>query len=225
MNEAGPKTAASAAEMSRLVPDRRAIPEPWDYNPSKWSQRVRICLVALVAVFIAIYLGLYQWRLIDGVWDPFFGEKSEQVLDSETSHWMSSFMRMPDAILGAIAYLGDIIFALAGSTRRWQFRPWLVMVFGLDVIPLGIVSAILVFAQGAVVGAWCTLCLMTAVISLILVVLAYDEVWSCLLFLRQAWKRSPDYKTFWDVFWGRPNVIAHEAGLAVAERRDQRRNA
>jgi len=37
-----------------------AIPDPWEYNPSKWSQRLRICAIASMAVLIAIYMGLYQ---------------------------------------------------------------------------------------------------------------------------------------------------------------------
>lgn len=196
------------------------IPEPWDYNPSKWQQRLRIIALAAVATLIAIYMGLYQWRLIDSVWDPIFGDQSMKVLDSDVSHQITRWVRIPDSILGALAYLGDIIFALAGSTRRWHDRPWLVIIFGLDVIPLGIVSSILIFMQGFVVGSWCFLCLVTAVISLALVVLAYDEVWSCFLFLTRVWKRSPNKRIFWDAFFGRPSTLAHKIGLEMAQGRD-----
>lgn len=200
-----------------------AIPEPWEYNPSKWSQRLRIIAVATIAFLIATYMGLYQWGLIRSVWDPVFGRQSMDVLDSDVSHKITSWFLIPDSILGALAYLGDIIFALAGSCRRWHDRPWLVIVFGLDVIPLGIVSAILIFMQGFVVDAWCFLCLITAVISLILVVLAYDEVWSSLLFLARVWKRSKKFSIMWDTLWGRANPIAHEVGMEMAKRRDWRR--
>ncbi len=175
--------------------------------------------IAAVAFLIATYMGLYQWRLIDDVWDPVFGAGSQRVLDSTVSHTMKGWFRVPDAILGAMAYLGDILFALAGSTRRWQFRPWLVIVFGIDVIPLGIVSAILVFMQGAVVGSWCFLCLVTAVISLTLVVLAYDEVWSSLLFLWRVWKRKRDVRLLWNTLWGRPSETAHVVAQEMAGRR------
>src|SRR5688500_19879522 len=103
---------------------------------------------------------------------------------------MRSWMLIPDAALGAIAYLGDAIYGLAGTTRRWQYRPWMVLLFGLDVIPLGIVSAVLVVMQGTVVGAWCFLCLVTAVISLLRVALAYDEVCSSLLYRKRVWRRT-----------------------------------
>lgn len=192
------------------VPEQglNATPEPWDYNPSAWRQRIPICVLAGVAFVIAAYMALYQWRLLGSAWDPFFGAETQAVLDSEVSDWMRYWFLVPDAAFGAIAYMGDAVFGLAGSTRRWQYRPWLVVVFGIDVIPLGIVSAVLVVLQGAVVGSWCTLCIVTAIISLILVYMAFDEVWSCLLYLYRVWRRTRDRRIVWDVFCGRPSPIA-----------------
>jgi len=201
-----------------------ATPKPWSYNPSKWSQRICISCIAAIAVLIAVYMGFYQWRLIEYVWDPVFGDQSKQVLDSNVSHTMWKWFRIPDSIMGATAYLGDVIFALAGSTRRWQDRPWLVILFGIDVIPLGAVSAVLVFMQGAVVGSWCFLCLITAVISLGLIFLAYDEIWSCILFLRAVWRKSRSVRLLWDTFWGKASEIAYEAGESVIQQRKKRGN-
>jgi hypothetical protein len=170
-------------------------------------------LLAGVAFVISTYLALYQWRLIGSVWDPVFGGQSAEVLDSDASESMRGWLRIPDAALGSIAYLGDAIFGLAGSTRRWQYRPWMVILFGIDVIPLGIVSAILVATQGLVVGAWCFLCLVTAVISLILILFAYDEVWTTLLYLRRVWRRTRDWGALWKVFWGTRVAAADEVAL------------
>ena len=156
----------------------------------------------MVAFFIASYMGLYQWRLIDSAWDPIFDDQTAKVLDSNVSERMRRWFLVPDAIFGAVAYLGDAIFGLAGSTRRWQYRPWMVIIFGIDVIPLGIVSVILVILQGTVVGSWCFLCLVTALISLILIYMAYDEVWSCLLYLHRVWKETHDKRVMWKTFWG-----------------------
>jgi hypothetical protein len=89
-----------------------------------------------------------------------------------------------------------------------------VVLFGVDVIPLGIVSAVLVVLQGTVVGAWCFLCLVTAVISLILIVLAYDEVWSTLLYLHRLWRKTRNPGLLWDTFWGRPSQVAEELALS-----------
>jgi hypothetical protein len=191
-----------------------AAAPPWDYNPSSWDQRIPICLLAGVAFIISAYLALYQWRLIDSAWDPFFGEQTQRVLDSDVSHRMQRWFGMPDAALGAIAYLGDVVFGLAGSTRRWQYRPWLVILFGIDVIPLGGVSAILVLIQFTVLGEWCFLCLVTAVISLILVYWAYDEVWSSLRYLHRVWRRTHSWASVWRVLIGRYDADGEAVALA-----------
>ena len=202
----------------RLNPFHKARPavEPFDYNPSSWSQRVVIALLALVGFGIACYLGLYQWGLVDHLWDPFFqgtdGKNgSETVVTSDVSQRMERLIHLPDGVLGAIAYLGDALFGFAGSTRRWQYRPWLVVLFGFDVIPLGVVGVILTVTQGTVIGSWCTLCLASAAISAILVWMAYDEVWVSLIYLYRVWTRSGrSYGLLWRTFWGRPSQLAHD---------------
>lgn len=175
---------------------------PWDYNPSAWSQRIPICVLAAVGFLISTWMALYQWRLVDGVWDPIWGAQTQGVLDSDVSHRMQRWFGIPDAALGAVAYLGDIVFGLAGSTRRWQYRPWLVILFGIDVIPLGGVSALLVLVQATVLGEWCFLCLVTAALSLVLVYWAYDEVWSSVQYLRRVWRRTRSARTVWVAFRG-----------------------
>lgn len=210
-------------EAARREVDLSAPPAPWDYNPSAWDQRVRVSLVAILGVIGSAYLALYQWGLIETVWDPFFGDGTHNVLTSEVSHTMTLWIRLPDAALGTLAYLGDILFALAGSTRRWQYRPWLVVLFGIDVIPLGIVSVILVVLQGTIVGYWCTICLATAVVSIVLIGLAYDEVWSSLLYLRAVWKRTSSVGDWVKVFLGNPSEAAHEAAMEILERARVRR--
>lgn len=194
--------------VEKTMPDADATVEPWNWNPSSWRHRLSIVVLALVGFGIAAYLAAYQWRLIDTVWDPFFGNGSERVLDSDVSERMRSWFVIPDAALGALAYLGDAIYGIAGTTRRWQYRPWMVVLFGLDVIPLGAVGAVLVFIQGAVIGSWCTLCIASAIISLIMLVMAFDEVWSCLSYLRRVWRSSRDFGVLWNTFWGRPSNTA-----------------
>lgn len=123
-------------------------------NPSSMRQRIPIALLGLFAAAVSSYLAAYQWGWVDSVWDPFFGSGAETVLSSEESEIMKCWIGIPDAALGTWAYLTEAGFAFAGSERRWQFRPWLVVVFGLDVIPLwGIVSTVLVVLQGVSVGA------------------------------------------------------------------------
>lgn len=186
---------------------------PFERNPSAWSQRVPIALLAAAGTVISTYLALFQWGLIDSVWDPVFGQGSEKVLESSAAKRMDKLLHVPDAAFGAWAYLSECVFCLVGSTRRWQYRPWMVILFGFDVIPLGLVSAALVLTQGLVVGSWCFLCLVTAAISLTLVVLAYDEVWACLKYLRRVWRYTHDKRLFWNVFWGRASAMADSVAL------------
>ncbi len=202
---------AERADLSVVIP-------PWKHNPSAWSQRIPICILALVATVIAAYMAMYQWRIVDDVWDPVFGEQSRKVLDSDVAKQMYGWFGIHDAALGALAYLGDAIFGLAGSTRRWQYRPWLVILFGIDVIPLGLVSAILVVAQGTIVGYWCFLCLVTAAISLALVYMAIDEVYASLKLLYLVGKRTGSAKAVWLAFIGRPFESADQAAAEMVRR-------
>jgi len=201
--------------------DMNAAAPPFDYNPSSWSQRIPIVILASVGVLISVYLSLYEWGLISTVWDPVFGDQTARVLKSDVAQTMHYWFVIPDAALGAVAYLGDAILGLAGGTRRWQHRPWMVILFGIDVIPLGIVSAVLVALQGTVVGAWCFLCLVTAAISLMLVAYAYDEVWASLTFLYRVWKRTRSKKLLWKAFLGLPFPESDEIALSGGKGKPQ----
>ena len=186
---------------------------PYDYNPSSWSQRIPLCILATIGGLIATYMAFYQWRLTSQVWDPVFGDQTKMVLDSDVSERMRNWILIPDAALGAFGYFSEAILGLAGSTRRWQYRPWMVILFGIDVIPLGLVSAILVALQGTVVGSWCLLCLVTAAISLLLIYWAYDEVWSSMTYLYRVWHRSRSIGVTWNAFWGKASREAAEVAL------------
>jgi len=195
----------------------RPVP-PYPHNPSAWPQRIPICLLAFVAAAISSHLAMYQWGLIDSAWDPVFDDGSNNVLKSDAAKRMYGWIGIHDAALGVLAYLGDAILGFAGSTRRWQYRPWLVVLFGIDVIPLGIVSAVLVMLQAFVVGYWCFLCLVTAAISLILVYWAWDEVRVSLTYLWVVWKQNRDRRLLWNAFWGRRSKALDRAADTLLSR-------
>ena len=204
-------------DRTEVDPLDRPVP-PYEHNPSAWSQRIPICLLAFVAALISAHLSLFQWGLIESSWDPVFGDSSNRVLKSDTAMSMYRILGIHDAALGVLAYLGDAILGFAGSTRRWQYRPWLVILFGIDVIPLGIVSVVLVVLQAFVIGQWCFLCLVTAGISLILVYWAWDEVRASLAYLKIVWQDHHDIALFWDAFWGNRNEQLDEAGEKLLSR-------
>jgi hypothetical protein len=155
-------------------------PPGWSYNPSDWSQRLPLVGLALVGFAIAGYLALYQWGIFIEVWDPFFPGGSERILHSS----LSQLLPIPDAALGAIGYLLDAVSGAVGGRARWRTMPWIVILFGVAVGPLGFVSVLLVIAQPVLFDAWCTLCLASALISIALIGPAMDEVLVSLQYLK-----------------------------------------
>lgn len=171
------------------------IPPGWDYNPAKWSERIPIVILAMLGFFIASYLSLYQLDIISNVWEPFFGDGSVTILNSR----VSNVLPIPDAALGAFGYLVDAVTGIIGGTGRWKKMPWIVIVFGLAVGPLGFVSVMLVVFQPVLFSAWCTLCLCSAVISIAMIGPAMDEMLASLQYMKRV--RRSDAST-WKVFWG-----------------------
>ncbi len=171
------------------------VPKGWDYNPSSWSERVPVIFLSWVGFFVARYMGAFQLEIIDTAWDPFFGNGTEKVLTSDVSHAFP----VSDALLGAFSYLFDILFAYAGNSHRWRTMPWVVILFGILIIPLGIVSITLIILQPLAVGFWCTLCLVSAMVSLIMIPFAVDEVLATLQLIR--YEKKERNTPFWTVFW------------------------
>ena len=159
-------------------------PPGWSYNPSAWGQRVPITGVAAAGFLIAGYLTLYQLGVFDTVWDPLFGQGSKIVLTSWVAHTAERYLGLPDAGLGALGYLADLITGSVGGSRRWKRMPWLVLLFGVFIGPLGAVSITLVILQ-PFVGGWCLLCLCTAAISVLMIGAGMDEVLASLQHLRR----------------------------------------
>lgn len=178
----------------------KQIPPGWDYNPSTWSQRWPLVIVALIGVGIAAYLSLFQFKILDNVWDPFFGGQTEKILTSP----ISKLLPVPDALLGAFGYVVDALTGIIGGTERWKTKPWIVIVFGVAVGPLGLVSILLVISQPVLFNAWCTLCLCSAVISVVMISPAMDEMLASLQFLQRV-KRSGN--SVWKAFWGDKEII------------------
>ncbi len=157
------------------------IPPGWDFSPSSWLQRIPIIALAFVGLFISRYLAAFQLGHSDSVWDPFFLDGSARIITSEVSQaWP-----VPDAGVGALAYVLEILTGIIGGRARWRSMPWLVLLFGLLIVPLGAVSIFFIVIQPIVIGTWCTLCLVAALAMLLQIPYSMDELVACGQFLRE----------------------------------------
>jgi nucleoside-diphosphate-sugar epimerase/uncharacterized membrane protein len=176
-------------------------PLGWNYSPSTYSQRIPIVALAFIGLFVSRYLAAYQMGHIDSLWDPFFGpgdaaaaNGSEAVVTS----WVSKGFPIADAGLGAFAYGLDILAGAIGDRRRWRTMPWMVFLFGLLVIPLGVVSVTFIIIQPPLIGALCTLCIIQAAVTVILIPYSIDEVLATIQYL---WRAKKAGEPFWRTFW------------------------
>jgi hypothetical protein len=131
------------------------------------GHRARIVLLALAGVAVATYLTLVQTRVVDHGWDPLFGDGTDHVLHSSVSRSLP----FPDAALGLVAYLAEAVLGLTDTGDRWLRVPLLPLAFDAVGLGLGAAAVLLVLLQATVVGAWCTACLASAAISLLIVAL------------------------------------------------------
>ncbi|MDY7105698.1 MAG: vitamin K epoxide reductase family protein [Actinomycetota bacterium] len=194
---------------------RDDVPPGWEENPSAWSQRLPIVVLAVIGVGVAGILAQYQQEMTDWVFEPFFGDGTRDIV--RDSSFSQAFERFPigDAALGAIGYLIDAVTGVIGGTKRWRTMPWIVLVFGFFVGPFGVISVMLIVFQPVLYGAFCTLCLASAAISLAMIGPAVDEILASLQYLRREHDAG---RSWWKAFWGRPEEGAEgtvTAGVAA----------
>ena len=175
-----------SAVAARTGPD---VPPGWSYNPSEWTQRLPIIVLAIVGLYVSRYLAAYQLGYIPGVWDPFFAAASpldprngtEDIITS----WVSKAWPVSDAAVGGYTYVLEILTGIAGSRLRWRTMPWLVVLFGLMIAPLGITSIFFIIIQPVVIGTWSIIALIGAAAVLIQIPYSLDELLATLQFLRR----------------------------------------
>jgi nucleoside-diphosphate-sugar epimerase len=173
-----------------------ATPPGWSYNPSAWTQRLPIILLALVGLQVSRYLAAYQLGHVESVWEPFFqGAAADPRNGTEeiiTSH-VSEAWPVSDAAVGGYTYVLEILTGIVGSRARWRTMPWLVVLFGLMIAPLGIVSIFFIVIQPIVIGTWSTLALIGAAAMLIQIPYSLDELLATLQFIRKRVKAGRNW--------------------------------
>jgi uncharacterized membrane protein len=158
--------------MTSTMSDPRLVMRASD-TPSAWAHRLPVIALALVGCAISAYLTLYQWRVTTSVWDPLFGARSSELV---LTSFVSRLLPLPDATLGALAYLVEAIVTGVGGSDRWRAQPVVVLIFGIVLAALALTSLGLVLIQILVIHAVCTLCLCSAAISFINAWLGHNEV-------------------------------------------------
>ena len=92
---------------------------------------------------------------------------------------------MSDAALGGYTYLLEILTGLVGSRQRWRTAPWLVLLFGLMIVPLGITTILFIVIQPVLLGTWSTLALVGGAAVLLQIPYSLDELLATGQFLRR----------------------------------------
>ncbi len=208
--------------MARFMQMGPPTPPGWSYNPSSWAQRSILIALGFAGLVASRYLAAYQLGYIDHVWDPFFGFESgtRPVLDSEMSHlWPVS-----DAGLGVFLYSIEFLMGFMGGKSRWRTMPWMVTMFGIVVIPLGLSHIILVMSQPVVVHHFSTFALLAALVMLPMIVLTVDEVVAMGQHVRDAVRRGDRGGSAWKVFWlggQAEGSTADERTPSIAETHDR----
>lgn len=159
--------------------DPKSVPPGWTYGPSTGAQRLPIAALALIGLLISRMLTAYQLGHVDAAWEPFFmGDPSdprngtEEIITSD----VSKAWPIPDAGLGALSYILEILMAVMGGRDRWRTMPWMVAFFGILVIPLGVISIYFIIIQPIMIGTWSTPALIAALAMLVMIPFALDEV-------------------------------------------------
>jgi nucleoside-diphosphate-sugar epimerase len=197
------------------------VPPGWSYNPSGWGQRLPIILLAALGLYVSRYLAAYQLGHIPSLWDPFFvGSLTDPRNGTEeiVTSWVSTSLPVSDAALGGFTYLLEILTGLVGSRRRWRTTPWMVLLFGLMIVPLGLTTIFFIIIQPVVLGTWSTLALVGAAAVLVQIPYSLDELLATGQFLHRRVKSGRPWLRV--LFLGDTDELAAPGDPAAVELED-----
>lgn len=130
------------------------------------TRRMLTALVALIGVLLAAYLTLYKVGLIGTLACGTGACETVQL-----SRW-ATFLGLPVAAWGIGFYVVVLALSLAGLQDRWSDEPWVTTAL-LIVTGWGLLfSAWLTYLELAVIRAICRYCVVSAVLVVILFMLA-----------------------------------------------------
>jgi nucleoside-diphosphate-sugar epimerase len=179
--------------------DASDTPPGWTYSPSTYLQRLPIIALGAIGFVIARVLAAYQLGHIDAVWEPFFaGDAVRNGTEFIITSDVSKAWPIADGGLGATTYMLEVLMGAMGGRSRWRTMPWMVLMFGIAVVPLGVVSIYFIIIQPIEIGTYCTLCLLAALAMLVMIPFALDELVAMGQFLVANTRRG---RPFWASFF------------------------
>lgn len=144
-------TAAEAARGQEAPVDGQAEPSP----P---ATRMAIAVLALLGLFVSLYLSMFKWGMMGAIQCSIGGCQTVQ-----NSPW-SMFLGQPVAVWGLGAYLTLLALALAGLQPRFVNERWVALaIFGISAVGV-LFSAWLTYLEAAVIHAWCQWCVISAIL-------------------------------------------------------------
>lgn len=179
--------------------DPSDMPPGWTYSPSTYLQRLPIIALGAIGFVISRVLAAYQLGHVEGVWEPFFaGDAVRNGAEFIITSDVSKAWPIADGGLGATTYMFEVLMGVMGGRARWRTMPWMVLLFGFVVVPLGVVSIYFIIIQPILIGTYCTLCLLAALAMLIMIPYSLDELVAMGQFLVQNTRRG---RPFWRSFF------------------------
>ncbi len=139
-----------------------------------------LAALATIGLVVAAYLTLFQVHAFGHVWDPFFDSRTVLELTAP----------VPDAAAGVAAYATELVLLALGGRDRWRSLPWACLALGAVLSGGLLASVALVIVQTTVAQAWCTLCLLSAALSLALFALGIGEARAAWQHVRRAQARG-----------------------------------
>jgi hypothetical protein len=165
--------------------DSSTVPPGWTYSSSWPPQRPPIIALGFFGFLIARYLAAYQLGQVGAVWEPFFSGYGRNGMEFIITSTVSRSWPIPDAVLGAAAYLIEALMGAMGAATRWRTM-------------LGGVSIFFIIDRPIVIGTYCTLCLLAALAMLVMIPLTLDEVVAVAQYMQRSLREG---KPFWRTFF------------------------
>ncbi|MEJ2186309.1 MAG: vitamin K epoxide reductase family protein [Gemmatimonadota bacterium] len=133
--------------------------------------RMAIAVLALVGLFIAVYLTLHALGLLP-LAACTVGGGCDRVQSSRFSH----IAGVPVALVGAVGYLAIFVTAWLGTTPRFATAPWvsrLLLAFGATAFAF---SGYLTALEAWVIHAWCPYCITSAILATLIFLLSLAQL-------------------------------------------------